>query len=112
LILGGNPKADVGRGLGFLTNAVVDQHFLKRNRINRLLGVLRDRPHLIGIGIDEGTAFILQGDKWSVAGRSYVIACEVGKDGKPTRVESFADGDRGVYTPTGIPTLVGHSVSP
>jgi cyanophycinase len=112
MIQGGNPKADVGRGFGFLTNAVVDQHFLKRNRISRLLGVLSDRPHLIGIGIDEGTAFILQGDRWSVAGRSYVIACEVGKDGKPTRVESFADGDRGVYTPTGIPTLVGHSVSP
>jgi cyanophycinase len=105
MIQGGNPKADVGRGFGFLTNAVVDQHFLKRNRINRLLGVLCDRPHLIGIGIDEGTAFILQGDKWSVAGRSYVIACEVGKDGKPTRVESFADGDHGLYNTTGLPTL-------
>jgi cyanophycinase len=112
MIEGGNPKAQVGRGFGFVTNAVFDQHFLKRNRINRLLGVLSDRPHLIGIGIDEGTSFILQGDRWSVVGRSYVIACEVGKDGKPVRVESFADGDRGVYNPTGVPTLARHSVSP
>jgi hypothetical protein len=34
-----------------------------------------------------------------------VIACEVGKDGKPTRVESFADGDHGLYNTTGLPTL-------
>jgi len=105
MIEGGNPKADVGRGFGFITNAVIDQHFLRRSRVNRLLGVLAVRPNLIGIGIDEGTAFVLQGDRWSVIGRSYVIACEVGKDGKPCRIESFADGDHGTYRPSGLPIL-------
>ena len=104
MIEGGNPKADVGRGFGFVTNAVVDQHFLRRSRVNRLLGVLADRPHLIGLGIDEGTAFILEGDRWSVVGRSYVLAFEVGKDGKPVRFESFGDGDHGTYHDTGLPT--------
>jgi cyanophycinase len=105
MITGGNPRADVGRGFGFVTHAVIDQHFLKRNRVNRLLGVLADRPHLIGIGIDEGTAWILQGDQWSVVGRSYVIACEVNPDGKLHRIESFADGDHGTYHSTGLPTV-------
>jgi cyanophycinase len=105
MIEGGNPKAQVGRGFGFVTNAVCDQHFLRRSRVNRLLGVLTDRPHLIGLGIDEGTAFVLQGDKWSVVGRSYVLACEVGKDGKTVRFESFGDGDHGTYHATGLPTL-------
>ncbi len=105
MIEGGNPRAHVGHGFGFVTNAVIDQHFLKRSRINRLLGVISARPGLIGIGIDEGTAFLLQGDQWSVVGRSFVIACEVGKDGQPCRVESFGDGDHGTYHRTGLPTL-------
>jgi cyanophycinase len=104
MIEGGNPKAQVGRGFGFVTNAVCDQHFLRRGRVNRLLGVLSERPHLIGLGIDEGTAFCLQGSKWSVVGRSYVIACEVDKDGKLLRMESFRDGDHGTYPATGLPT--------
>jgi cyanophycinase len=103
MIEGGNPTATVGRGFGFVTNAVCDQHFLRRNRINRLLGVLADRPHLIGLGIDEGTGFILEGDRWSVVGRSYVMACAVGRDGKPIRFETFGDGDHGSYTATGLP---------
>ena len=105
MIEGGNPKAQVGRGFGFVTSAVFDQHFLKRNRINRLLGVLADRPHLIGLGIDEGTAFVRQGDKWSVLGRSFVLACEAGKDGKPPRIESFSDGDHGTFHASGLPTV-------
>ena len=56
MIEGGNPRPQVGRGFRFVTNAVVDQHFLRRNRVNRLLSVLAERPHLIGLGIDEGTA--------------------------------------------------------
>ena len=44
MIEGGDPRAKVGRGFGFIRNAVIDQHFLKRSRMNRLLGVLADRP--------------------------------------------------------------------
>jgi cyanophycinase len=105
MIEGGNPKAQVGRGFGFVTNAVFDQHFLRRSRVNRLLGVLAERPHLIGLGIDEGTALILTGDRWSVVGRSFVLACEVDKEGKPVRFESFDDGDHGAYNATGLPAL-------
>ena len=104
MIEGGNPKADVGHGFGFVTNAVCDQHFLRRSRVNRLLGVLADRPHLIGLGIDESTALVLQGDKWSVVGRSYVMACEVGKDRKPICFEIFGNGDHGRYNASGLPT--------
>ncbi len=104
MIEGGNPKARVGRGFGFVTNAVCDQHFLKRSRVNRLLGVLADRPNLIGLGIDEGTAFVLEGERWSVLGRSFVIACEVDKEGKPLRIESFGDGDHGTFHASGLPT--------
>lgn len=49
-------------GLGFLTNAIIDQHFIKRKRLNRLFSVVLDHPQLIGIGIDESTAIIVNPD--------------------------------------------------
>ncbi|HEX7615725.1 MAG TPA: cyanophycinase, partial [Thermoanaerobaculia bacterium] len=44
------------RGFGFLPGAVVDQHFIRRRRSNRLLSVVLEHPELVGVGIDESTA--------------------------------------------------------
>ncbi len=46
-------------GLGFLDEVVVDQHFVKRKRLNRLISVVLEHPTLPGIGIDESTAIIV-----------------------------------------------------
>ncbi len=46
-------------GLGFLPNAVVDQHFAQRGRINRLLAALAQNPGTLGVGIDEDTAVLV-----------------------------------------------------
>ena len=54
---------------------MVDQHFLKRNRLERLLGLLAEHPGVVGFGIDEGTALVVRGDRLSVVGDSYVVAC-------------------------------------
>lgn len=64
---------DVGKGFGLLPGAIVDQHFLKRARYNRLLSAVLDQPHLIGAGIDEETALQVRADgRWEVLGNSYV----------------------------------------
>lgn len=64
----------VTRGLGFLHDAIVDQHFLRRERHNRLLSVVLERPTLLGVGIDEGTALRVDPDgRWAVEGASAVI---------------------------------------
>jgi cyanophycinase len=61
-------------GLGFVHNAIVDQHFLRRQRENRLFSVVLERPSLLGVGIDEGTALKVTPDgKWTVLGRSSVM---------------------------------------
>ena len=64
----------VDSGFGFLRDAIVDQHFLRRKRHNRLITVaLEDAPHLAA-GIDESTALIVRPDgTWRVAGASVVI---------------------------------------
>ncbi|RED23524.1 cyanophycinase [Flavobacterium cutihirudinis] len=64
---------ETSEGLGLLKTAVIDQHFLKRNRYNRLLSALVEFPNLTGIGIDEATAIIVRNNEIEVAGESEVI---------------------------------------
>lgn len=60
-------------GFGFLKNVAIDQHVLARNRQFDMFEILRDRPELLGIGIDESTAVIVKGDVFEVVGKSYVV---------------------------------------
>ena len=46
-------------GLGLLPDVVIDQHFEQRNRIGRLLALIAQSPSLLGMGIDEDTAAIV-----------------------------------------------------
>ena len=63
---------DHEEGFAFLRGVGVDQHLLRRNRQFDLLEVIRARPDLLGIGIDEDTAIVVRGDSFEVIGRSYV----------------------------------------
>jgi cyanophycinase len=61
-------------GLGFLPGAIVDQHFIRRERHNRLISVVLERPTMLGIGIDEGTALVVGPEgAWRVIGRSAAL---------------------------------------
>ncbi len=61
-------------GFGFVTKAVIDQHFIKRKRNNRLINVILEHPDLLGIGIDESTAILVNpDDTFEVLGESQVI---------------------------------------
>lgn len=58
------------RGFGFLRGVAVDQHLLTRGRENDMLAVIDRYPELLGIGLDEGTAVLVTGDRAEVIGRS------------------------------------------
>ncbi|MEO7533584.1 MAG: cyanophycinase [Ferruginibacter sp.] len=64
---------EVKEGLGLLSTAVIDQHFIARSRYNRLLSVLAANPTYPCIGIDEETAIIVKGKKVTVVGDGQVI---------------------------------------
>ena len=49
-------------GLGLAKNMIIDQHFSERGRIRRLLGAVAQNPRMLGIGIDEDTAVVVEGD--------------------------------------------------
>ena len=60
-------------GLGFITNIAIDQHVLARNRQFDMFSILESNPGMLGLGIDENTAIVVQGDTFEVVGKSYVL---------------------------------------
>ena len=72
-------------GLGLITNAIIDQHFLKRSRYNRLISAMVEFPNLTGIGIDESTAIIIHNNEIEVAGESEVIVLKNPKGVQKTK---------------------------
>lgn len=71
LKVGASPTAPA---IGVLPNALIDQHFLKRQRLPRLLCALLENPNLTGIGVDEDGWAIVQGKKLTVQRAQVVIA--------------------------------------
>lgn len=50
-------------GLGLIKGLVIDTHFAERGRIGRLLGVVAQNPRNLGVGIDEDTAIVVEGEE-------------------------------------------------
>ena len=63
---------DHEEGFGFLKNTAIDQHLLRRNRQFDLVEIMEAKPDLLGIGLDEGTGIVVQGDRFEVIGVSFV----------------------------------------
>lgn len=49
-------------GFGLVPELILDQHFRQRDRIGRLLTLVASNPGLIGVGIDEDTAALIDGN--------------------------------------------------
>jgi len=71
---------DHTEGFGFITGVGIDQHLLPRNRHFDLLEVIEARPDLLGIGLDEDTAIIVEGDTFRVMGTGYVAIYDAEAD--------------------------------
>ncbi len=74
-----NPRVDavdLGPGMGFLPGIAVDQHFSQRGRLGRLISALVQQPAILGIGIDEDTAVLVDGDEFEVVGQGSVTVVD------------------------------------
>jgi cyanophycinase len=61
-------------GFGLIGGAIIDQHFVRRKRQNRLVSLVLENPTQLGVGIDESTAILVRPDgRWEVAGASVVV---------------------------------------
>jgi cyanophycinase len=59
-------------GFGLIKGVAIDQHMLTRNRQDDLEEVVEKHPELLGIGLDESTAIIVQGQQFEIVGASKV----------------------------------------
>ncbi len=63
------PEKEHERGFNFLRRTAIDQHINTRNRWDDLIPVIQKMPELLGIGLSEGTAIIVTGDRFEVTGK-------------------------------------------
>lgn len=66
-------------GMGFVSGVAIDQHFAQRGRLGRLVSALVQQPSVLGIGIDENTAIIVDGDRIEVIGEGGVTIIDLAK---------------------------------
>lgn len=64
----------VDSGFALLPYAIVDQHFVRRKRQNRLVSLVLEMPVRLGVGIDESTALVVEPNgQWRVSGASIAV---------------------------------------
>lgn len=81
-------------GLGLLDEVVVDQHFVRRRRHNRLISLVLEQPALLGVAIDEETATWVKPDRtFEVVGNGPVLVFDA--KGATTARDTAGPGLRG-----------------
>jgi cyanophycinase len=76
-LIGGNTP--ITKGLGLVPELIVDQHFIARHRMDRLLSAVMDHPDRIGVGIGEATAIVVRGGNFTVMGKGSVVVMDARK---------------------------------
>jgi cyanophycinase len=85
-------------GLGLIRDVIIDQHFAERGRFGRLIGAVAHNPRVLGLGIDEDTAAVLEDGRFTVIGSGAVYVVDAAKsshtnlaEARPDRVLSMHD---------------------
>jgi cyanophycinase len=85
-------KVETRKGLGFLPNLIIDQHYIVRHRHNRLFGLMLQHPDKVGLGIDEDTAVAITNQTCAeVLGATQVI--KVTAESNRLVLDVYKDGD-------------------
>ena len=87
-------KVGVRKGLGLIPNVMFDQHFLVRQRHNRLFGFIMKNPKYLGVGIDEDNAVLIEDNRrLKVVGKTQVMFVHASKRGNPYQVSFLHNGE-------------------
>jgi cyanophycinase len=82
----------LGPGFGLLGfSALIDTHFSKRGRLQRLFRRVAENPELMGLGIDEDTALVVRGHIAEVVGSGSVYFV----DGRGVRFDNAEEAQKG-----------------
>lgn len=87
-VIGGSLR--MAPGLGLISGVIIDQHFMERGRLGRLIGAVAQNPKNLGIGIDEQTAIVVErGNGFYVLGSGAVYVI----DGSEVSYSNIAEED-------------------
>jgi cyanophycinase len=99
--------AQFAPGLGLTDKIVFDQHFRQRDRLGRLLYLIAAHPGLLGVGIDENTAAIVENEKsLTVIGTGAVTIVD-GNDITATNVAEVEHGGAVAVSAVRVHVLTG-----
>lgn len=99
-------EVKITTGLGFIQNVIIDSHFDKRGRFNRLAQAVAANPGAIGIGIGEDTGVVVtEGHILKVIGSGSVVII----DGKHIDYNNIADVHIG--QPISVENIIVHMMS-
>lgn len=85
------PGLLMGTGLGFFPFGIVDQHFIKRGRLGRLVVAMVASGVRRGFGIDENTALLVEGDSARVCGEYGVMFVDIGPADVDSKARRYTD---------------------
>lgn len=99
-------EVKITTGLGLMQNVIIDTHFDKRGRFNRLAQAVAAQPGAIGIGLGEDTGIIVSGghELKAIGSGSVVII-----DGKKIEYNNIADIALG--KPISVENIIVHIMS-
>jgi cyanophycinase len=84
-------------GFAFLRKTAIDQHIDARNRWDDLVPVIKKYPELLGIGLSEGTAIIVSGDRFEVMGKWKVAIHDASRTHQPWEKSYFVVSPGDIY---------------
>lgn len=89
---------DMTTGLGIIPGVIVDQHFQNRNRMARLISAIAAHPDRLGVGIDEDTCAMVEGDGLlQVVGKGTVTIVDPGEVPYTNQAEVGATDPLSIY---------------
>ncbi len=90
-------------GLGFTDRFLFDQHFRQKDRLGRLIYAVASHPGILGVGIDEDTAVVVEDDcRLTVYGTGAVTIV----DGRRITASDVAEAENG--RPVAVANLIVH----
>lgn len=84
--------AQFAPGLGLTEKIVFDQHFRQRDRLGRLLYLIAAHPGLLGVGIDENTAAIVEDESSITVVGTGAVTIVDGSEIESTNVAEIENG--------------------
>lgn len=85
-------EVKITTGLAFVANVIIDSHFDKRGRFNRLAQAVASNPQCTGIGLGEDTGVVItEGNQLEVVGTGAVVIVD-GKDIRHSNISDISEG--------------------